>query len=169
MTKPAQFFIASILAGFTLVCLSASAAAQVQNSWSGFYLSANDAGLKMEISLALLALGAAAYCYFRNNTKWGLESVRAQVFLSGVHSGNTVSDANYAARFGIIGQLPPEVIQSANALSKAEYGGRTFPVIAEAYQRGMKPRLPVWQKIIILGFTQSPQKDIPSQVKAVAR
>ena len=28
MRKPAQFFVASILAGFTLVCLSASAAAQ---------------------------------------------------------------------------------------------------------------------------------------------
>jgi hypothetical protein len=28
MRKPAQFFVASVLAGFTLVCLSASAAAQ---------------------------------------------------------------------------------------------------------------------------------------------
>lgn len=169
MTKPAQFFIASILAGFTLVCLSASAAGQEQNDGWSFYLSANDAGLKMEISLALLALGAATFYFLRNNTKRGLESVRAQVFLSGVHSGNTVSDANYAARFGIIGQLPPEVIQSATALSKAEYGGRTFPVIAEAYQRGMKPRLPIWQKIIILGFIQIPQKVIPSQVKSGAR
>jgi hypothetical protein len=31
MRKPAQFFVASILAGFTLVCLSASAAAQEPN------------------------------------------------------------------------------------------------------------------------------------------
>ena len=168
MTKPAQYFIASMLAGFTLVCLSASAAAQEQNSWSGFYLSANDAGLKMEISLALLALGAAAYYFFRNNTKRGLESVRAQVFLGGVHSGHTVSDANYAASFGFTGQPPPEVIQSATALSKAEHGGKSFPIIAEAYRRGMKPRLPVWQKIIILGFIQRPQKDAPPQVKAVA-
>ena len=74
----------------------------------------------MEISLVLFALGAAACYFFRNNTKRGLESVRAQVFLSGVLSGHTVSDANYAARFGIIGQPPPEVIQSATALSKAE-------------------------------------------------
>jgi hypothetical protein len=167
MTKPAQFFIASILAGFTLVCLSASAAAQKQNDGSGFYLSANDGGLKMEILLVLFALVAAAYYFFRNNTKRGLESVRAQVFLSGVHSGHTVSDANYAASFGTIGQPPPEVIQSATALSNAEYRGRTFPIIAEAYRRGMKPRLPVWQKII-LSFIQSPQKDVPPQVKAVA-
>ena len=108
--------------------------------------------------LVSFALGAAAYYFFRNNTKRGLESVRAQVFLSGVLSGHTVSDANYAASFGFIGQLPPEVIQSATALSKAEYGGKTFPIIAEAYQRGMKPRLPIWQKIIIPGFIQSLQK-----------
>jgi hypothetical protein len=31
MRKPAQFFVASVLAGFTLVCLSASAAAQEKN------------------------------------------------------------------------------------------------------------------------------------------
>ena len=122
----------------------------------------------MEILLALCTLGVAAYLFFRNHSKWGLETVRSQVFLGGLHSGNTVSDANYAASFGFIEQLPPEVIHSATALSKAEYGGRTFPIIAEAYRRGMKPRLPVWQKIIILGFIQSPKKDVPSQVKAVA-
>jgi len=122
----------------------------------------------MEISLVLFALGAAAYYFFRNNTKWGLESVRSQVFLGGLPYGHTVSDTNYAASFGFMGQLPPEVIQSATALSKAEYGGRTFSIIAEAYQRGMKPRLPIWQKIIILGSVRSPQKDVPSQVKSGA-
>ena len=123
----------------------------------------------MEILLALCTLGVAAYLFFRNHSKWGLETVRSQVFLSGLHSGNTVSDANYAASFGFIEQLPPEVILSATALSKAEYGGKTFHIIAEAYQRGMKPRLPIWQKIIILGFIKSPRKNIPPQVKAVAR
>jgi hypothetical protein len=123
----------------------------------------------MEILLVLFALAAAAYYFFRNNsTKRGLESVRSQVFLSGVLSGNTVSDANYAARFGDIDELPPEVIQSAIAVSKAEYGGKTFSIIAEAYRRGMKPRLPIWQKIIILGSVRSPQKDVPSQVKSGA-
>ena len=123
----------------------------------------------MELVLALCTLGVAAYLLFRNHSKWGLETVRSQVFMSGLHSGNTVSDANYAASYGFIEQLPPEVIHSATALSKAEYGGKTFPIIAEAYQRGMKPRLPIWQKIIILGFIKSPQKNIPPQVKAVAR
>ena len=33
MKRPAQFFVASVLAGVTLVCLSASAAAQEQNDW----------------------------------------------------------------------------------------------------------------------------------------
>jgi hypothetical protein len=33
MRKPAQVFVASVLAGFTLVCLSASAAAQKPNDW----------------------------------------------------------------------------------------------------------------------------------------
>ena len=119
----------------------------------------------MEIALVLFALGAAAYYFFRNNAKRGLECVRSQVFLSGVLSGNTVSDANYAASFEIMGQLPPEVIQSATALSKAEYGGKSFSIIAQAYQRGMKPRLPVWQKIIILGSIRRPQKNVPSQAK----
>jgi hypothetical protein len=125
-------------------------------------------GLKMEILLALFALGVAAYLLFRNHTKWGLETVRSQVFLSGLHSGHTVSDANYAASFGFMEQLPPVVIQSASALSKAEYGGMTFPIIAEAYQRGMKPRLPLWQKIIILGSVRSPHKHVPSQAKSGA-
>ena len=34
MKKPAQFFVASVLAGFTLVCLTASAAAQEQTDSS---------------------------------------------------------------------------------------------------------------------------------------
>ena len=33
MRKPAKFFIASVLAGFTLVYLGATAAAQEQNDW----------------------------------------------------------------------------------------------------------------------------------------
>jgi hypothetical protein len=33
MRKPAQLIIASVLAGFTLVCLGASATAQEQNDW----------------------------------------------------------------------------------------------------------------------------------------
>jgi hypothetical protein len=135
MTKPVHFSIASMLAGFTLVCLSASAAAQGQNDGSGFYLSANDGGLKMEILLVLFALGAAAYYFFRNNTKRGLESVGAQEFLSGVHSGHTVSDANYAASFGFTGQPPPEVIQSATALSKAEYGGKTLTLLTRCFKQ----------------------------------
>jgi hypothetical protein len=122
----------------------------------------------MEILLALCALGVAAYCFFRNNTKRGLETVRSQVFLSGLLSGHTVSDANYAARFEFMEQLPPEIIQSAIAVSKAEYGGKTFSIIAEAYQRGMKPRLPIWHRIIILGSVRSPQKHVPSQVKSGA-
>ena len=71
----------------------------------------------MEILLVLLALGAAAWYFFRNSAKRGLEIVRSQVFLSGLHSGNTVSDANYAAGFGVMEVLPAEVIQSATALA----------------------------------------------------
>ena len=120
----------------------------------------------MEILLVLFALAATAYYFFRNNTKRGLEIVRSQVFLSGLHSGNTVSDANYAASFGAMEHLPPEVIQSAAALARAEYDGKTLPIIAEAYQRGMKPRLPLWQRIIILGSVWSPRKDVSLQVKS---
>jgi hypothetical protein len=119
----------------------------------------------MEILLVLLALGAAAWYFFRNNAKRGLEILRAQVFLSGLHSGNTVSDANYAASFDFMEQPPPEVIQSATALAKGEYEGKTFPIIAEAYQRGMKPRLPLWQRIIILGSFRSPYKNVSSRVR----
>ena len=34
MKKPAHLFIASVLAGFTLVCLATSAEGQDQNTWS---------------------------------------------------------------------------------------------------------------------------------------
>jgi hypothetical protein len=122
----------------------------------------------MEIALVLFALAAAAWYFFRNKPKRGLEIVRSQVFLSGLHSGNTVSDANYAASFGFMDQLPPEIIQSATALSKAQYDGKTFPIIAEAYRRGMKPRLPVWQRIIVMGSVRSPQKDVLPQVTSGA-
>jgi len=122
----------------------------------------------MEIALVLFALGAAAWYFFRNKSKRVLECARAQVFLSGLHAGYTASDANYAASFGFKGQLPPEVIQSAAALSKAEYGRRTFPIIAEAYRRGMKPRLPIWQRIVVLGSVRGPRKLVPSQVESDA-
>ena len=122
----------------------------------------------MEITLVLFALAAAACYFFRNNTRRELECVRARVFLSGLHSGHTMSDANYAASFGFKGQPPAEVIQSAAALSKAEYGRRTFPIIAEAYRRGMKPRLPLWQRIIVLGCVRGSQKDVLPQVTSGA-
>lgn len=120
----------------------------------------------MEIAIALIALGAAAWYFFRSDAQRGLECVRAQVFLSGLHSGHTMSDANYAAGFGFRRQLPPEVIQSAAALSKEEHGGRTFPVIAEAYRRGMRPGLPVWQRMIILAFARNPQKNVHGAMPA---
>jgi outer membrane immunogenic protein len=41
MRKSSQILAASMLAGFTLVCLSAAAAGQAQNDWSGFYLGGN--------------------------------------------------------------------------------------------------------------------------------
>jgi hypothetical protein len=119
----------------------------------------------MEILIVLCALGAAAWYFFRNNAKRGLEIVRAQEFLSGVHSGNTVSDANYAASFGAMEHLPPEIVQSAAALARAEYDGRTLPIIAEAYQRGLKPALPIWQRIIILGSFRSPYQNFPSRAR----
>jgi hypothetical protein len=72
---------------------------------------------------------------------------------------------NYAARFAVIDELPREVIQSTIAVSKAEYDGKTFPIIAEAYRRGMKPRLPLWLKLIILASVRSPQRDVASQAK----
>ena len=117
----------------------------------------------MEILLVLFALAAAAWYFFRNNAKRGLEIARAQVFLSGLHSGNTISDANYAANFGAMEHLPPEVIRSAAALARAEYDGRTLPIIADAYQRGLKPRLPIWQRILILGSFRSPYQKFPSR------
>ena len=119
----------------------------------------------MEILFALLAVGAAAWYFFRNNAKCGFEIVRSQVFLSGLHSRNTVLDANFAASFGFKEQPSHEVIQSAIALAKAEYEGKAFAIIAEAYQRGMMPRLPLWQRIIILGSLRNPYKNVPSQVR----
>jgi hypothetical protein len=96
MKKPTHLFIASVLAGFTLACLATAAegqdqtAGRIRNSLS--VLSPAQAGLKMEILLALSALGVAAYLLSRN-MKWGLECVRSQVFLSGLHARHTVSDA----------------------------------------------------------------------------
>jgi hypothetical protein len=48
MRKSAQFFVASVLAGVTLVCLSASAAAQEQNNWPASKPAASSSAAAMD-------------------------------------------------------------------------------------------------------------------------
>ena len=135
---------------------------------SGSVFKPHCGSLKMEILLALCTLGVAAYLFFRNHSKWGLETVRSQVFLSGLHSGNTVSDANYAASFGFIVQLPPEVILSATPCQKPNMEARHFHHCRGVSKRHEAPASNL-AKDNYSGFDQSPQKNIPPQVKAVAR
>lgn len=101
----------------------------------------------MGFFIALLVLGVAAYVFLKTNTKRGAETVRAHVFLGGLHSGATVDEANYAANFDIANGRT-EIIQSAIDHLKERYRGKQLTMITEAYRQGMQPRLPLWYQVI---------------------
>ena len=101
----------------------------------------------MEFFLISIALAIAVYLFFKSNTARGAETVRAHVFLGGIQSGATIAEANHVVGFDIING-PPEVIQSAIAHLKSEYGGKQLPMIMDAYRHGMKSDLPLWYRTI---------------------
>lgn len=102
----------------------------------------------MEILLVLIALGAAVFYFLRGNVRRGTETVRASIFLTGLESGHTVAEANLVASMDAE-HMPTSMIHNAMDHVRLFYGGKQSPMIAEAYRKGMKPKLAVWNQVLI--------------------
>lgn len=125
----------------------------------------------MEILLVLVAMGVAAFYFFRGNTRRGAEMLRAHVFLGKLERGGTLAEAKYLAdnaveiqsRFSTEDQRRDAMFIRLRCDTK--YRGKTFPMIADAYQKGMTPNLSLWQEKTIMSSIQSPREAILSQVR----
>jgi len=73
----------------------------------------------------------------------GTETVRAHIFLMGQTRSKTEAEANRAADVDVESG-PTELIHDAMLHLNAKYAGKQTRMIAAAYKRGMKPKLPKW-------------------------
>ena len=103
----------------------------------------------MEILLVLGLVGWVGYSLFKGNTRRGIETVRAHVFLVGLLAGDTVLEANRASLYDVANG-PTEIIQNAIAHLRGSYGGKQKAMIADAYSKGMKSRLQFWYRTILV-------------------
>lgn len=99
----------------------------------------------METLLLLAVLGFVLYALFQNNTRRGIEAVRAYVFLDGLRLGATVDEANQAASYDVANG-PTELILWTRQFVGERYGNKQLAMIADAYRHGMTPKLPSWQR-----------------------
>ncbi|MBZ9820292.1 hypothetical protein [Mesorhizobium sp. CA4] len=102
----------------------------------------------MEILLVLIVLGAAVFYFLKGNARRGAETVRASIFLTGLESGHTVAEANLVASMDAE-QMPAAMIHNAMDHVRLFYGGKQLSMIAEAYRKGMKPKLAMWNQVLI--------------------
>jgi hypothetical protein len=128
----------------------------------------------METLLVLVALGVAAFYFFRGNINRGAEILRSDAFLEKLEKGATLEEARYLAdnivdiqsRFSTEDQCRDGMFIKIRRDTK--YGGKSFSMIADAYQKGMTPGLSLWQQKAILSSIQSPREATVSQVKTNA-
>ncbi|MES0127255.1 hypothetical protein [Mesorhizobium sp. M0029] len=102
----------------------------------------------MEILLVLIGIGAAGFYFLKGNARRGAETVRASIFLTGLESGHTVAEANLVASVDVE-SLPTSTIHDAVNHVRLFYGGKQLPTIAEAYRKGMTPKLAGWYQVLI--------------------
>ncbi|MDX8432851.1 hypothetical protein RFN25_05315 [Mesorhizobium abyssinicae] len=102
----------------------------------------------MEILLVLIVLGAGVFYFLKGNVRRGAETVRASIFLTGLESGSTVAEANLVASMDAE-HMPASMIHNAMDHVRLFYGGKQLPMIAEAYRKGMKPKLAIWNQVLI--------------------
>jgi hypothetical protein len=102
----------------------------------------------MEVLIVLIVLGAAVFYFLKGNARRGAETVRASIFLTGLESGHTVAEANLVANMDVE-HLPTSTIHDAVNHVRLFYGGKQLPMIAEAYRKGMTPKLAGWYQVLI--------------------
>ncbi|RWL50118.1 MAG: hypothetical protein EOR60_01800 [Mesorhizobium sp.] len=113
----------------------------------------------MEFLLVLFVLGAAVFYFLKGSTRRGAETVRASIFLTGLESGHTVAEANLVATIDAE-HMPASTIRDAMEHVRLLYGGKQLPMIEEAYRKGMKPKLPLWNQVLInILHSSVPERD----------
>ena len=106
----------------------------------------------MEVLVVFGLVGWIGYSLIKGTTKRGVETVRAHVFLVGLFSGASIREANDISLADVLNG-PTEVIRDAIDHLKSGYGGKQTAMIADAYSKGMKPRLPFWYRTILMRTT----------------
>jgi len=89
------------------------------------------------------------YSFFRGNTKRGVETVRAHVYLSGLMAGATTEEANRVSLYDVASG-PTETILSAKEHVSRDYAGSQTAMISDAYVKGMSPLLPLWYRAVMM-------------------
>lgn len=98
--------------------------------------------------IVLAVLGWAGYKAFRLNTGAGTEAVRAYYFLEALLNGNDQLNANRYAHVSI-SMGSTEDIQRVNNEIQARHDGKSTPIVAEAYRRGLTPLMPHWYRNLV--------------------
>jgi hypothetical protein len=104
----------------------------------------------LETIIFLVAIGFAAYKFFKFNTALGAETVRAYVFMGGLRANVTVEEANFVASHDVASG-PKDIILGAKQHVHRYYGGKQAPLIREAFACGMISHLPPWYQSV-MGF-----------------
>ncbi|CDX49842.1 hypothetical protein MPL1032_100247 [Mesorhizobium plurifarium] len=117
----------------------------------------------MGILLVLIVLGGGVWYFLKGNVRRGAETVRASIFLTGLESGHTVAEANLMASMDAE-YMPTPMILNAMDHVRLFYGGKQLPMIAEAYRKGMKPKLAFWNQVLIdMLHSSVPERDSVKQ------
>lgn len=96
----------------------------------------------MEAVLIIAALAWAGYKLVKFNTAAGAEAVRALIFLEGLKRGETVDRANEVVDIDLLDTDPDKLRQVTETIQTVH--GKQLPLMAEAYRRGMHPKIPKW-------------------------
>ncbi|QCM09003.1 hypothetical protein CFBP6625_00475 [Agrobacterium tumefaciens] len=95
--------------------------------------------------LILVVLAWGAYQFFKYNTKSGVETTRAYVYLEALLNGETKEAAQELASGGMMNLDTEALRHIANEL-RMVHGGKSLPIVSEAYRQGMTSRMSWWYR-----------------------
>ncbi|HLP70894.1 MAG TPA: hypothetical protein VK181_25575 [Rhizobium sp.] len=114
----------------------------------------------MEIILLAAAIGGI-YSLWKLLARIRFEKVRAFVFLEALRRGDLNSEANQHTAFAP-SNVVPSMAEAARVYQHKMYSGKLFPIIGEAYLRGMVPSITSLVAHVIYNVAKSePVKFVP--------
>lgn len=99
----------------------------------------------METLGILLLIGFGIYQVLIFNTKMGMETVRAFIYLQAMRNGANAKDASATCDINTETLDPRDAVMAKAFVRKALHG-KQLPLIRLAYHNGMPPRLPGWYR-----------------------